>query len=482
MKLNFNKQSLLIHTNLFLIFWLLIGSSISLHDIDKYTLQQAGADAWVSYGNPRLGQSSLSIFRPTGDFFNFEGGLYPAKQPGQFVISAIPYALIKAVGISYESNYRLAATLVTFFSASLISALALIMIFCGLKSQFNCHWKPALIAVLSLGFGSQWLPYSGIAHHDIMASSCLIAAFFIAKLGAPYGTPQPGKTRLILSALLIGLCFFISMLPAFVAGALGLIFLLRWKLKGLPFLALGFLIGLSPLLLYNYIYFGNPILQANVAGNFNDTFLYLNIKNFLHHVNAYFGFYGMSQWVYAPLLMLGGITLWQLPKAFNYLKWLAATGFGLHIFYITNIQTLGTCSYGPRYLLPLLPFACIGLALFLNSLKNSAKPSSPAIVFVKNVVLVLLAWGGLSAVTGALFGTINCRLNKVQMVSLLQSNKPLSTEHLPLLQHYGVLLISMLTISALLILAALYHRRLLNFFTQLQERISGKTAEAKAKN
>ncbi len=436
MGLTVNKRSLLNHTNLFLVFWVLIGVSISQYDIDAYTLQHAGADAWVSYGSPHLGQSSIPAFKPRGDVFRYEGKLYPAKQPGQFALSALAYALVKATGLSYESDYRLTAALVTFFSASLMSAIALIVIYTGLKNQFNCHWKPALLAVISLGVGSQWLPYSGIAHHDIMASCCLVIALFVGKLGAPLGTAFPSRWRLMLAAFLLGLSFFISMLPTFVAGTLGLVYLLRWKLRGLPFLAAGFLLGITPLLLYNYASFGNPLLQANVAGNYNDTFLILNIKNFLHHFNAYFGFFGMSQWLYAPLLMLGAMCIWQLPRQYVFLKCCAGFGFGLHVLYITNIETLGTCSYGPRYLIPILPFASIGLALYLNSLRNSARRNDPSIVFLTTLFITLLVLGVLSAIVGALFGTMNCNLSKVQMLYHLNGRRAISVGHLTLLNHY----------------------------------------------
>ena len=43
--------------------------------------------------------------------FWYRGQIFAAKQPGQIVLGAIPYFLLRPIGISYERNFDLAAAL-----------------------------------------------------------------------------------------------------------------------------------------------------------------------------------------------------------------------------------------------------------------------------------------------------------------------------------------------------------------------------------
>ena len=147
------------------------------------------------------------------------------------------------------------------------------------------------------------------------------------------------------------------MLPFFMALALALYFiaLRRWKLTA-AFL-FGGMLGLLPLLVYNTICFGNPLLLPNVAGNYSDTFFRLDWTNFTGKLS----FYAHMLTLYAPVFWLGLLGLALYPRSLRREQALVCLMLFALAAYLLNIEANGTCQYGPRYLLPAMPLACLGL-------------------------------------------------------------------------------------------------------------------------
>src|ERR1044072_3750603 len=113
-----------LEVTLFLTVWFAFGCLINSRNLDAFGLQQAGIEAYVERHHFYLEGSQLPRFHvePAGDVFLYHDHLYPAKQPGQFMAGACVYFVLHAGGISYAADYRLAAALVTFFTASLVAA------------------------------------------------------------------------------------------------------------------------------------------------------------------------------------------------------------------------------------------------------------------------------------------------------------------------------------------------------------------------
>jgi hypothetical protein len=150
------------------------------------------------------------------------------------------------------------------------------------------------------------------------------------------------------------------MLPFFMALAVALYFitLRRWKLTA-AFL-FGGMLGLLPLLVYNSICFGNPLLLPNVAGNYSDTFFRLDWTNFTGKLS----FYAHMLTLYAPVFWAGLLGLALYPSKLRREQALVCLMLFALAAYLLNIEANGTCQYGPRYLLPAMPLACLGLAGF----------------------------------------------------------------------------------------------------------------------
>lgn len=387
----------------FLLLWLGTGLTINLHDQRAFNLQQMGVDAIVTYGTFTLGHSRNPHLRPLGDTFESGKGLLPAKQPGQFATAALPYFLLSAAGITYDANYDLAASLVTWTSSALLAAVALTLLYL-LLIEWGYGAGHAFAAVIAVGFGSHWLVFAGITHHDIIAASYLIAALYFSEMNLTrYRGRKAGMA--IISGVFAGFVVFTSMLPALMVVAFWAYLFLGHAKKHIGYCAAGFLLGLAPLAAYNAYYFGSPFTQANIAGNYADTFFHFDYEQFMHHLNAYWGNGGLSVWKYSPVVVVGLPGLFMMPRTLRRVQIFCLLALALHMGYLLNIETLGTCQYGPRYLLPLMPLLAIGIPPVL-------KPAGAKAPFAAGAMYgVLLGYSLTVALLGAFGGAMQCDLS-----------------------------------------------------------------------
>src|SRR5262245_61084346 len=259
--------SLLLRTEviLFLGLWLVYGLTINSSNILEFGLQQSGVEAIVEHH--RFSVENSTSWPVTGDIFNYNGHTYSNKQPGQAMVGAVPYFFLRLLGLSYGKTRLLAGALVTFFSASLLTALAGVAIFKlaqDLDDRRSRVWPIA--TALTFGLGSLTFAYSGIAHHDTIATAFLVIAFYlIFTLARHNSSERSNRLKAGLAGLCLGLTVTTSMLLFFMVIVVGIYFLSlrRWRLVA-PFLIGGFA-GVIPLLFYNAVNFGNPFLMAAIA-------------------------------------------------------------------------------------------------------------------------------------------------------------------------------------------------------------------------
>ncbi len=384
--------------------WLLYGATIDRFDLHDYALQQFVVAALADKGTYTVGDPATDNNRRIGDTFIYEGRRLPAKQPGQFTIGYLAYRLASVFGVTYARDRILASAVVTWLTASLLSALSAAFLYWLIARVWGRPRRDAAFAALGGGVATTLFPYSGVAHHDVIATSYLVIAFcLIEKALAPGAARAPAIPAA--AGALLGLTLFTSMLPAgLVLALLGRALLARRK-GLLPVLLGGFAAGLLPLLAYNLHYFGNPLLQANVAGGFSDTFFRPDPGNFFGHLDIYFGAGELSVVKYMPLLVAGGAGLWVRETGRAAAR-TALWGIALHIAYILNIETVGDCQYGPRYLIPIVPLAMLGLPGLL------ARGRARGRVAVAAVAGALAVYGAAVNLVGALKGTMYCSISK----------------------------------------------------------------------
>jgi hypothetical protein len=403
---------------LFLLLWFAYGAAINSSNLLDFDLQHVGVEAMVERGHFYLEHSIPSQRQSKGDVFTYEGHNYAAKQPGQFMVGSLVYFVLHKLGLSYVNNYLLTSALVTFFTTSFVLAASGVAFF-GIARELTAnghgvsHSGPAgrlatslfwpLAATLSYAFATTAFSYSGIAHHDVLATGYLVIAFYLLlQLSRRGATKRVCYIKAGGAGLLLGLTITTSMLPFLmvVLSVFYFLYLRRWQL--LPAFLAGLLAGLLPLFVYDAVSFGNPFLLPNVAGSgmFPDTFFHFDPRNFGDKL----AFYANSVAAYVPIFAVGLLGLSYYPRQAKrspeFLTLLALI-IALAVF-VLNITSDGDCQFGPRYLLPAMPFACLGIAAFgylstasERRLAGMAVGLAGAFSFVVNLV-------------GALGGAMDC--------------------------------------------------------------------------
>ncbi|MBI1951663.1 MAG: hypothetical protein HYS34_09920 [Acidobacteria bacterium] len=428
---------------IFLGLWLVYGATIDRTDVYDYALQQFVIASLVSKGTYAIGEAGDDRLKRITDTFVYEGKRLPAKQPGQFTIGALAYLACSPFGIAYSRDRILASALVTWLTSSLLSALAAACIYLMLAGAWGYPRGHSAVAAAASGLATILFPYSGVAHHDILAVSFLVMALYLIERSIRDGKPivadgPPGAggpmgagdgralVAPLVAGVLLGLTLFTSMLPGVIVAVLLARVVLSRNLKRAAALLGGLFLGLLPLLAYNTHYFGNPFLQANVAGGFTDTFFRPDSAGFLHHLNVYLGAGDLSLVKYMPILVLGGAGTFLLGSGLVEQKRMLWAAIALHVAYVLNIQTIGDCQYGPRYLIPIVPLAMLGLPALLAWGRTGGRAWPAA---VTGVVTVYSAAVNL---VGALVGTMFCDTRKFAFLEDLPSLAALAPAQFPL--------------------------------------------------
>lgn len=385
---------------LFLFVWFGYGLAINSGNLTAFTLQHAGVEAYVERRQFYLEGSQVERFKfePVVDAFLYEGHIYPAKQPGQFMAGAVVYFPLHLFGLSYSGNYLLTAALVTFLTGSLLTALGAVGVFrivLMLQESNTLFWPITITLVYA--FATTAFAYSGIAWHDSLATAYLILAtcFFLESRRSELETRK--RVLIGLGGLFLGLTITTSMLPFLMALVLGVYFLMSRPRRLLVYFFAGLGLGLLPMLLYNSASFGNPFLLPNVAGSYRDTFFRLSAANLLEKLR----FYLHLLTIYVPVFWMGLLGLGLFPRERRREQLLIVLMLLASVVYIVNIEATGTCQYGPRYLLPAMPFACMGLIGFRFQRPVWRRTALALVLF-----LAVISFG--INVVGAMHGAMLC--------------------------------------------------------------------------
>lgn len=423
----------LVELSLLLFVWTVYGLAINSANLSAFNLQQAGIEAMVERRQFSLEGSATPQFqirvyydgdKPFGDTFMYNGRQYAAKQPGQFMIGAVVYFFLRLFGLNYLNHYALASALVTFFTSSLVQAAAAVAVF-RLARLFtrgeSLSWP--LASAFLYAFGTTAFAYSGFAYHDTLASGYLVIAFYLVVLLTRQQVIQKNAPLVGATAgVLLGATLTTSMLPFFMVLVVGvyLVSVRRWKIT-LAALA-GGLVGLAPLFLYNAKSFGNPLLSPNLAGGYPDAFLHLDLHNSIGKAR----FYASEITFYDPVVWLGILALAFFPRGMRREALVILGLFIAQAFQVLNIDSHGGCHYGPRFLLPALPYAAIGLAGF-----HYVRSKTGGRVAAIAVGLVGAASVGINAV-GVLSGAMYCDVHVYALPARLASLHGLGLQNFPL--------------------------------------------------
>jgi hypothetical protein len=371
--------------------WFFLGLLIGSDELRTYSLQHAGVEALVERGTFDVSGSSTPEFANVGDSFVVNGRRMAAKQPGQFTLGALPYAVISALGVRYSRDYVLAAALVTWLSSAAATASGVLALWLLLTRRLGFEPPAAARAALCYGLGTTCTAYASAAHHDVIASALLLWAIYVVE------TAAESPRYAVLAGCLLALVIDTSFLPAPITAVLSLYAV--WR-AGFVRVSAGFALGVLPLAAYNWHYFGEPWKQANIAGNYADTFFAPDAARFFEHLRFYLGFGPAGIWRFAPLAAAGAFGILAFPRRLGRLRAALLLALLAHLAYLLNIETSGYCMYGPRYLMPLEALCAIGVGrLFALSQRVFTLP-----LFLDALLLASCAINSV----GALGGTMNC--------------------------------------------------------------------------
>lgn len=414
---------------------------INSNDTNAFNLQQMGIESLVERGHFYLEGSRVPQLQPMGDTFLYNGHVYAAKQPGQFVIGSAVYFLLRLFGVSYMKNYTLAGGLVTLFTSVPMTAAMMALVFLIVFHITGSQGSSIMIAFFT-GLGTILFPYSGVTHHDVFGTFFSFLAFFLLfynyRIRRNNGHSHGPSLPVFLAGFFSGFSLFSSLLQLAPVMSIALYVLLFRRRKDIVLFAAAFLVGILPMLVFNWSVFGNPLTFPNIAGHFSDTMPHFNLRNILKKVFFYMLSPSNAVFFYSPVFAfsLGG--LFRFPEDLFPEKTALLACVLLLLCHICTMETFGGSQFGPRYLLPAMPFGMIGLAGYFSRKKDGSHVPN----LIRNIVMIAGVVSIIICATGSLMGVM---YHKIYMHAFPVYLRRIMSGHLPLFEfiYPGLFLIAL---------------------------------------
>jgi hypothetical protein len=343
----------------------------------------------------------------TGDKAFYQGHYYSDKAPGLSLAAqpAISAAGMLARVLPVSRVLALQLYLANVLTSSLAMALATAVLFL-MFLNWNISPQAAALAAVVFGLGTPMWIYATQFWGHALASACLVFAFAAAdRLG------QPGSSsRQLALAAAVGLAAgwavvteFPAAIPAAMIAVMALIYCRRsaasttnflWNAAALCSTAV---LCLATILIYQKAAFSSPFrLGYEYVVNYQDTLqhgaLGLTYPKWHALIALLFG-KRCGLLLFAPILVVTPIGFGMLCRAGapRLSLWVSA---GIAIYYLlfnaSYLHWQAGASFGPRYLSPCLPFAC----LFVAPVWERSR------LAIKAMLAVLAAFGVGVALTG----------------------------------------------------------------------------------
>lgn len=284
-----------------------------------------------------------------------------------------------------ESDW--AVMLFASFTNAFFGAVLAVFIYLWLREYKHRHTTSMAVSLLGI-FATNLLPYTKHAFAHMMFTCFLVGTFYFLK--------RASNTKKALPLIMAGICFgilalsyspvFAITVPAIVLYFFALFPLLRSRGHVVTRFRRGFAVALGALpficlyLFYNYVRIGSPLNSGYGLPTLSFPQTSLLTATF-EGMWGYLFSPGRSFFLYSPILILPLIYWQNLQPKQRKGEWLALVTL-IAIFFLFHasrrgghdwLAWSGESSWGPRYLLPTIPFFLVFVAEAIQSMTRTAK-------------------------------------------------------------------------------------------------------------
>lgn len=344
---------------------------------------------------------ALQRYGDTRDKSVYHGRLYAAKPPG-YSFLAVPFYLL----VTRLSGVQDTSTIIWFlrFFLNLIPLLFFTIFMVRYFEQKLGIGRKAYLVVTAFLFGTLYYPYAQLFMSHVTTGMLWLVAFYFV---TEHTNPRHG----FIAGAILGFCFemeVLSFIPIFFCG----LYLLFERRQMMATFAFGAFLFALPSFLYNALVFGGPF-QWPYLHTYDPQFQAQNQAGYVGiHLPSLrilwqlaFGTY-RGMFYHTPQLIFGAAGL----LCANHKRGQALTAFGIvlgNFLFVSGMHAWeGGWSFGPRYLVPVIPFLAYGSALWLHQLARMASAQKPVLQTASRILLYFYLVACALTIPLVLFGAV----------------------------------------------------------------------------
>lgn len=337
------------------------------------------------------------------DYAFNKGYFYSGFPPGASFLAVPVYVIFKPLFWLLPNSFMgieaaqlkmiLMNILATVFIASLLSALTSVILYKFLR-YFVKNKKWRLFITFAFAFGTLFFLYSTSYDKKVIATFFLFYSFYL--LFKMKRKNVINSKKLFLVGLMCGFATTVDSLQYIIAGLLFLYLLTFVKNKKIFWFILGGILAVIPMLIYNYICFGNILATpykfraaSKVISKMKGSFLFFVKPTWLKAWYLSFSPY-RGIFFYIPIFFLSIIGLiYGFFKKFRLTENILIVTIFLSYFValcsiagLLEVGGLG-CSFGQRNILPMIPFMILPIGFVINKIK-------PLIIYIVTGISIFI--------------------------------------------------------------------------------------------